>query len=68
MLIINAPEKETLMLALLHFYPLDRKTSHRTELGVQAAGYCFAALPVLLVFWFGMKSYIRGIISGALKG
>lgn len=67
MLILNDPDKETLMLALLHFNPVDRKVSNRADLGVQAAGYVFSAIPMLIVFWFGMKSYIRGVTSGALK-
>ena len=56
------------MLALLHFNPVDRRVSNRPDLGVQAAGYVFASLPILIVFWFGMKSYIQRVTSGALKG
>jgi len=68
MLILNDPDRETLMLALLHFNPIDRRVSNRPDLGVQAAGYVCASIPILIVFWFGMKSYIRGITSGAIKG
>ena len=67
MLIINDPSKETLMLALLHFNPVDDRTSNRPDLGIQAAGYAFASLPLLIAFWFGMKYYIQGITSGAMK-
>jgi len=67
MLIINDPNKETLMLALMHFNPVDAKVTSRPDIGVQAAGYVFASLPLLLVFWFGMKHYIRGITAGAIK-
>ncbi len=68
LLILNDPDKETLMLALMHFNPVDRRMSNRPDLGVQAAGYVFASLPILVVFWFGMKHYIQGITSGAVKG
>ncbi len=68
LLIIDDPDRETMMMALLHFNPVDRRVSNRPDLGVQAAGYVFASLPILIVFWFGMKSYIEGVTSGALKG
>jgi ABC-type glycerol-3-phosphate transport system permease component len=67
MLMINNPGKETLMLALLNFNPADAKTPTRPDLGVQAAGYVFASIPLLIVFWFGMKYYIQGVTSGAIK-
>jgi len=67
MLILNDPNKETLMLALMSFNPVDPKQSSRPDIGVQAAGYVFASLPLLAVFWFGMKHYIRGITAGAIK-
>ena len=67
MLILNDPGKETLMLALLHFDPVNEQMPNRADVGVQAAGYVFASLPLLIVFWFGMKYYIQGITSGAIK-
>ena len=68
LLILNDPDKETMMLALLHFNPVDRRVSNRPDMGVQTAGYVVASIPLLLVFWFGMKSYIQGLTSGAVKG
>ena len=67
LLILNDPGKETLMLALLHFDPVNEQMPNRADVGVQAAGYVFASLPLLIVFWFGMKYYIQGITSGAIK-
>ena len=49
MLIINETGKETLMLALLHFNPVDKQMPNRPDLGIQAAGHVFASLPLLLV-------------------
>ena len=37
------------------------------ERGVQTAGYVFASLPMLLLFIFGMKYYVSGMTSGAIK-
>jgi ABC-type glycerol-3-phosphate transport system permease component len=67
LLLINDPRRETLMLALTHFNPIDPRLTHRSDLGVQAAGYVFSSVPLLIVLWFGMKSYIQGITSGAIK-
>ena len=67
MLVLNDPRKDTLMLALLQFTPSDPQSTNRTELGVQAAGYVCASLPVVIVFWMGMKAYIRGVLAGGIK-
>ena len=68
MLMINNPERETLMQALLRFVPADRQATGRMDLGVVAAGYVFASIPIIAIFWIGMKSYVRGVLSGAVKG
>ena len=68
LLMINNPERETLMQALLRFIPADREATGRTDLGAVTAGYVFASLPILAIFWIGMKAYIRGTLSGAVKG
>ncbi|MDB6127195.1 MAG: carbohydrate transporter permease [Verrucomicrobia bacterium] len=68
MLMINNPDRETLMQALLRFIPADREATGRTDLGAVTAGYVFASIPILVIFWLGMKSYIRGTLSGAVKG
>jgi ABC-type glycerol-3-phosphate transport system permease component len=68
LLMINDPERETLMQALLRFVPADKETTGRMDLGVVTAGYVFASIPILVIFWFGMKSYVRGVLTGAVKG
>ena len=68
MLMINNPDRETLMQALLRFIPADREATGRTDLGAVTAGYVFASIPIVAIFWLGMKSYIRGTLSGAVKG
>jgi ABC-type glycerol-3-phosphate transport system permease component len=32
------------------------------------AAYAVASLPLVVIFAFGMKYYVRGLISGAVKG
>lgn len=68
LLMINDPKRETLMQALLRFVPADKQATGRTDLGAVTAGYVFASVPILLIFWFGMKAYVRGVLSGAVKG
>ncbi len=68
LLMINDPRRETLMQALLRFIPADKTATGRMDLGAVAAGYVFASVPILLLFWMGMKTYVRGVLSGAVKG
>lgn len=37
------------------------------ELGPQMAAYVFATIPIVVVFLFGMRYYIQGLVSGGLK-
>lgn len=67
MLMLPSPANHTLMLALQGYFPPNDKLPGRPEMGVIAAGYAFASLPILLVFIFGMKYYIEGLTSGAVK-
>jgi ABC-type glycerol-3-phosphate transport system permease component len=68
LLMINDPNRETLMQALLRFIPADRESTGRMDLGAVTAGYVFASAPIIVIFWFGMKAYVRGVLSGAVKG
>ena len=38
-----------------------------TDLGPQMAAYVYATVPILIVFLFGMRYYIQGLVSGGLK-
>jgi len=38
-----------------------------TDYGPQMAAYVVASVPLLIVFLFGMKYFIRGMTSGAIK-
>lgn len=37
------------------------------EIGPQMAAYVFATIPVVIIFLFGMRYYIEGLVSGGLK-
>jgi ABC-type glycerol-3-phosphate transport system permease component len=61
------PHLETLILALERYNPQLGEFGTRPEIGMQAAGYVFATLPQLVVFALGMKYFIQGVTSGAVK-
>ena len=37
------------------------------DLGPQMAAYVYATIPILIIFLFGMRYYIQGLVSGGLK-
>jgi multiple sugar transport system permease protein len=37
------------------------------ELGPTMAGYVIGAIPLIVIFTFGMKYYVTGLMKGALK-
>jgi ABC-type glycerol-3-phosphate transport system permease component len=59
--------QHTLLLALEQYNPQVGEFGSRPNIGMQTAGYVFATLPQLLVFAFGMKYFIQGVTSGAIK-
>lgn len=67
MLMLVTPSKHTLMIALQQYAP-QQKTMSRPDVAVQVAGYMSACIPLLVIFTAGMKHYIQGITSGAVKG
>lgn len=67
MLMINSPDRVTLMVALQQYAPNVEMVLSRPDIGVQTAGFVFASIPILVMFVFGMKYYVQGITSGALK-
>ncbi len=69
MLMLTSPGKQTLILALQGYNPGGGADiiSALPDIGGQAAGYTFASIPQLIVFVFGMRYFIQGLTSGALK-
>ena len=41
--------------------------SSAPQIGVQMAGSVIAAIPLILIFVVGMRSFIDGLFSGAIK-
>jgi ABC-type glycerol-3-phosphate transport system permease component len=62
------PERsQTLMLALEAYNPQVSEFGTRRDIGMQTAGYVAATIPQLIIFAFGMKYFIQGVTSGAVK-
>ena len=58
----------TMILALMEWNPQVSEEMHRPDLGPLTAGYVFASIPPLIMFIVGMRYYIAGLTSGAIKG
>jgi len=43
------------------------QTRFSINYGPQMAGYTIAALPLLVLFAFGMRQFVAGLTAGALK-
>ena len=54
--------RQTLVLGLVNF-----QTRYTTNFGPQMAGYTLGALPLLVLFAFGMRQFVAGLTAGALK-
>ncbi len=61
-------DQQTLLMALAAYSPQLNQFASRPDIGAQTAGYAFATLPQLVIFAFGMKYFIQGVTSGAVKG
>ncbi len=67
LLMIVTKTKQTLIMAVQSYAPSLEFVVSTPDLGAQAAGYVFSSVPLVFVFVFGMKYYIQGITSGAVK-
>ena len=43
-------------------------SAYRTDYGAQLAGLTLSTIPVLILFIFGSRNFIKGITAGAVKG
>ncbi len=59
---------KTMMLALVSYNPMVSEHLNRPDLGPLAAAYVFGSVPPLIIFITGMRYYVAGLTSGALKG
>ena len=60
-------ENKTMMLALLSYNPMVSERLNRPDLGPMTAGYVFGSVPPLILFIIGMRYYVAGLTSGAVK-
>ncbi|HQO35213.1 MAG TPA: carbohydrate ABC transporter permease, partial [bacterium] len=60
---LQSPEKFTLSLGLQQF-----QSSHALEWGMLMAASTLMVLPVVVLFFIAQRAFIRGIITGGLKG
>jgi ABC-type glycerol-3-phosphate transport system permease component len=60
---------QTLLMALEQYMvdPESNEFGSRPDIGMQTAGYVVATIPQLIVFGLGMKYFIQGVTSGAVK-
>ena len=62
LIVISDDAKRTLPIGLAFF-----RGVHGTTYGPLMAGYILASLPLLLLFFFAMRSFVTGLTSGAIK-
>ena len=63
LLVVSSDSLQVISVGLTQF-----TTAHGvTDYGPQMAAYVVASIPLLIVFLFGMKYFIQGITSGAIK-
>ncbi|MFC5652315.1 carbohydrate ABC transporter permease [Paenibacillus solisilvae] len=63
LIIINKPELFTIPLGITSL-----GNAYRTDLAAQILGLTLGTIPVLILFAFGSKSFIRGLTAGSVKG
>ena len=63
LVVISSPSRQVVAVALTQF------TSEIgvTDIGPRMAAYILAAIPLILIFSFGMRHYVRGLTAGGLK-
>jgi ABC-type glycerol-3-phosphate transport system permease component len=59
---------QTLILALERYNPATGMFTSRPDLGSQTAAFVFATIPQLILFTVGLKYFVQGLTSGAVKG
>lgn len=60
---VNKPENYTIPI-----FVKSLASAYRTDYGAQLAGLTLSTIPVLILFLFGSKNFIKGITAGAVKG
>ena len=63
LIVLNSPDKKTLPVGLESFMGL-----HNTEWHLLMAGTMMVVLPIILLFLFNQRFFVKGIQLGAVKG
>ena len=61
--LLNSARQPTLMVAVYQFFG-----QYVTEYGYAFAGIIMASLPIIIMFLFLQKYFIKGLVAGAVKG
>ena len=65
LILLNDPTQQTLPLAIAN---LRQQTMGAIDYGATEAGVVVMALPCLILFLFLQRHFVRGFMSGAVKG
>jgi ABC-type glycerol-3-phosphate transport system permease component len=60
-------DKFVLPVGLLSYFSPSSNALYGMKYGTMFAGYTIAALPLLILFLFTMRAFIKGLSSGAMK-
>lgn len=63
MVFLQSDKSRTLMAGLMSF-----KSKYNTDIPITMAGLTIISIPIILLYLFGSKYFIKGLTSGSLKG
>ena len=63
MVFLHSMKLKTLMAALIIF-----KTKNLTDIPIIMAGLAMMTLPIIVLYFIGMRYFIKGLSAGAVKG
>jgi ABC-type glycerol-3-phosphate transport system permease component len=61
-LVVQDPSKQTLVVGLVQF-----QGRFYTDWGPLMAGYVLASMPLIILFFLGIRAFISGLTQGGLK-
>lgn len=64
---LQSQDKFVLPVGLLSYFSISANLVNGVKYGTMFAGYTIAALPLLILFLFTMRAFIKGLSSGAMK-
>lgn len=64
---LQSQQKFVLPVGLLSYFSINANIVNGIKYGTMFAGYTIAALPLLILFLFAMRTFIKGLSTGAMK-